>query len=594
MTTFTNQDIADLLREVSAAYTAKDEDYFRIRAYENAASSIEHSTSSLYDLWKQEKLDDVPGIGSSIQQHLDELFRTGKVKHFDQVRKGLPAGMFALLNVSGIGAKTAYTLAKKLTLNDQKTAVTQLREAAQQGKIQKISGFGKTAEQRILRALEQGTGERQPHRLLLPEAETLAFDVIHYLKTSSSVLDCEVLGSLRRRVSTVGDIDIAVKTTQPEKVMEHVHKYPHLVRMLSTGEQTTMFLHKNGKEVDIKIQSPESWGSMLQHDTGSKLHNIHLRTLAKEKKFSLSEHGIKTEKGIKTFETEAAFYTFLGMDFIPPELREDAGEIEAAQKGTLPTVVQPEDIQGDLHIHTPIEIATSHDSGRSSVAQLLDKAVALGYSYIGFSDHNPRLSEMTTQERFKLVQKHHNTIDREVEEYVKKHHGKVPQVLKGIEVDIRTDGSLALEDESLALCDYVIASVHSALNQDVEDATQRILKAIKHPKVTIWGHPKGRMIQERDGLEYDWKTVFDACVKNKIIVEVNAWPHRLDLPDLLVRQAVDRGVQLMINTDTHAVEHMDLMRYGVWTAARGWAEAKDVVNTYSWEKFQSIIKAKQR
>lgn len=590
----TNREIAALLRMVAAAFEVKDNDFFRVKAYQNAATSIEHSTSDLKDLWEENKLDEVPGIGPNLKQHLDELFRTGKVKHFETEMKGLPEGMFELLGVSGIGPKTAFKLAKRFKLGKGDKARGNLLKIAQKGLIREIEGFGEQSEGEIIKALQLKTPDE---RMLLPEAASLAEEVMNYLKQSPAVLQVEALGSLRRRAATVGDVDLAVNTKRPKEVMDHLKKMKGIRKILSSGETTTMFLHSSGRQIDVKTQSPDAWGSMLQHYTGSKFHNIHLRKYALEKGMSLSENGIKVinktakghKQGLNTFKDEKSFYEFLGLNYIPPEIREDMGEIEAAAESKgLPSLVGETEIKGDLHIHTNIDIKTSHDVGASSVREILARARELNYEYIGLSDHNP-VRALKSDEKLDLIKRRNEAIAKEITSYEKEVKSRVPNVIVGMEVDIRPSGELALEDEGLALLQYAIASIHSVFDQGKKEATKRVLEALAHPKVRILGHPTGRMLQRREGLDYDWDRVFDFCVKNDKWLEVNSSALRLDLPDILIKEAVKNGVKLVIDTDSHDAVHMDFMKYGVWNARRGWASGKNIMNTLPFGKFKKVL-----
>ena len=577
-----NKEVAKLLEMVAAAFEVKDEDFFRTRAYRNAAASIEHLTSDIKDIWEEGKLDDIPGVGPNLAQHLDELIRTGGVKHFENEVKGLPEGMFELLSLEGVGAKTAYKLAKELKLNRASTAISKLRKALKSGKVKEIEGFGETSEQEIMKAIESNVGDKD--RLLLPEAERVALEVVSYLKKSGLADEIEVLGSLRRRMATVGDVDLAVKTDEPVKLMEYLRKFSGIRKVLSTGSKTTMFIHKSGRQVDVKTQSPDKWGSMLQHYTGSKLHNIHLRKIALEKGLSLSEHGIKRKDKLTKYADEEGFYNALGMEYIPPELREDAGEIEAAMRKKVPALIELAEIRGDMHIHTNLEIATSHDGGISGVDELLTRAKELGYEYIGLSDHNPKLTGLSEKKRLDLVKRRSEAIEKQTsssETGVK--------TFVGMEVDIRPSGELAVSDEILGLLDYAIVSVHASFKQSKAEATKRVLAALSHPNVKVFGHPTGRMLNKREGLDYDWDKVFELCLKRRIALEINSSPERLDLPDMLVRDAVKKGVKLVIDTDAHAAEHMEGMKYGVSVARRGWAEKKAVMNTLTYSEMKEWL-----
>lgn len=592
---FSNADISILLQNVAAILTLNGENIFRIKAFQNAASSIESYAVPLQDIWKDEQtLDNIPGVGKAIASDIQELFEHGKVKYFEELFALVPKGFFPLLQVSGIGPKTAFKLATHFKLDDEKTAIARAIEAARHDEIASMSGFSKVSQARILMSLENQS-QRKEKRTLLPIALQVADDVTSYLRKNEHVQKVEPLGSLRRRAPTVGDIDIAIATTKPVEVMEYASHFPHMRKLINRGEKTMNFLHVAGLQVDVKVHDPKKWGSMLTHNTGGKLHNIHLRTLAQRKGLSLSEYGIEHNGKVATFATEEAFYDFLGLQWIPPQLREDMGEIEAAAKNKIPTLVQLTDIKGDLHMHTNLKFPTSHDMGSSTIDDLLLRAKESNYSYIGLSDHNPKRSNFTARERLKAVRERNEQIDEAVERFNRfpsptkgegqgevgggKSRTKQIKVYKGLEVDILPDGNLALEDEALELLDYVIVSLHSQFAQDRKTATERILKALSHPKATFMGHPTGRLLDSRDGVDADWDQVFDLCIEQGKWLEVNSSPDRTDLPSTLIKRAIDKGVTLIINTDSHNVDSMDLMKHGVWNAQRGWATKANVVNT---------------
>ncbi len=613
-----NQEIARLLEAVAAALEIKGENHFRITAYERAAATIEHATSEVKDLWDDGKLTELPGVGASLAQHLDELFRTGRVKHFEEVTKGLPPAMFELLNVPGIGAKTAYQLCRTFKLNDPGTVVNQLIGLAQTGKIANLEGFGEKSQADLLEGLEefkQGQGKKK--RMNLPLANAIAQEVIDYLKQNSAVIRADVLGSLRRMVATIGDIDIAVAANKPAEVIDWFLGYPKK-KLIEKGPSGASLLLKSGHQLDLRVVETEAYGSMLQYFTGSKHHNIHLREYALKKGFSLSEYGIKkTGKSQKAkvpgfapiagagksqkynpkvkilkFDTERKFYNFLGMAWIPPEIREDFGEIEASLSGKLPRLVETREIKGDLHVHSDFPIEPSHDLGETPMFKMLEKAQQKGYEYLGFSEHNPSQSKHNDEQIISIIKMKRKLIDElnysNNKNPLNKGKSKI-KALNGLEIDIRPDGSLALPEKGFEYLDYAIASIHSNFKMSRTEMTKRVLKALGHPIVTILGHPTGRKLGEREGFELDWEEIFSFCQKNGKILEINAWPDRLDLPDTLVREAVKNRVKMIINTDSHAVDQMDLMFYGVSVARRGWAEAKDIVNTLPVGRLSDIL-----
>ncbi len=580
----TNREIAEIFRQIAAVYQLTGKDLFRVRAYENAAVSIEAFTTPLKEIWAEGKLDEVPGIGASFAQYLKELFTTGKVKHFEALMKKAPAGMFPLLEIPGVGPKTAWKLSQKLHLTRAGTALSQVTSAIRGGKIKNILSSKMAAKiQAAIRRPSPASG-----RMLLWEAETIAGDIITFLKADREVIEAVALGSLRRRVPTVGDIDIAVCTKNPQAIEAHLKKFPHLRRLISAGEKMIIFEHSSGRQVDIKTSLPQSWGDMLVHYTGSKLHNIHLRTLAQSKGMSVSEFGVETKGKKLTHTTEKELYTTLGLAWIPPELREDNGEIEAAQAKTIPTLLELSDIKGDLHVHAKMDFPSSHDMGEDSLEVLLDQAVKLGYVYLGVSDHSPKQSDLSPAGRLAAVKQRKAQIQKEISRLRAK-HTSLPKVLVGLEVDIRSDGSLSLEDESMELLDYAIVSIHSQFGLSEREQTQRILRALSHPKAVVLGHPTTRHLLERDEIHCDWQQIFAFCAKQHKLLEINAAINRLDLPFPLIKLAGEMGCRFVINTDAHRASDMTLMRFGVDTARKGWATKTMIANTKDFSTLESML-----
>lgn len=548
----TNLQIVELLRDVAASYQLKDEknNFFKIAAYERAADAVEHLTSELKDLWDDGKLMDVPGIGPSIAKHLDEIFQTGKSKHFEEIMRGFSPKMFELIKLPGIGPKTALKMIKEGNITKE------IKE-----ELKKM--------------------ENKPRRYLLPYASLIASEIINYLRSEKSVKRVDPLGSLRRQAATVGDIDISVATNEPEKVLNHFVKYPKAQKIIEKGEYTAAIIVPGGVQIDLMVQDLESYGALLQHFTGSKHHNVALREYALKKGMSLSEYGIKKMGKLKRFDNEKEFYKELDLDFIEPELREDAGEIEAAQEHKLPELVNHKDIKGDLQIHSNFDIETSHDLGESSMEEIVDGAKELGYEYIAFTEHNPSKSKHSYERIIDLLK-------RKEEKVCEKNWGI--KVFNSLEIDINPDGTLPVPEKGLETLDFALVSIHSVFNLSKDEMTKRVLTALAHPKVKIFAHPTARRIQEREGVELDWPKIFDFCVKNNKWLEINADPMRLDLPDNLVREAIKVGVRLTLGTDAHHKDGLNNMIWGVSVARRGWVEKADIINSLSLKKFEEVIK----
>lgn len=584
-----NIEISELLRAVAAAYEIKDEkkNRFKIIAYDRAADAVEHLSSEAKDLWDDKKLEQVGGIGESIAGHLAEIFKTGKSKHFESLMKGLPPAMFDLMKVSGIGAKTAYKLAKELKISDKKP-LKQLEKLAKAGKIEKLEGFGKDSEESILKSLKEEKGREK--RMLISYASGISEELISYLKEDKNIKRVDALGSLRRRASTVGDIDLAAATKKPKEALDRFTKYPKKTRILERGDRTASIILPGNIQVDFMVQAPESYGALLQHFTGSKHHNIALREYALKKGMSLSEYGIKKNKKVTKCATEEDFYHKLGMDYIPPELREDMGEIDAAIHHKLPDLLELKDIKADLQIHSSFDIETSHDLGESTMEQIIEKANELGYEYLAFTEHNPSHSKHSEKQIIDLLKRKKEKVDKINSSIVNKYEKGVKKVFNSLEIDILPSGKLPVSDKGLELLDFALISIHSSFQQSRSKMTKRVLSAFDHPKVKVFAHPTARKLNHREGIELEWPKIFDFCLKNKKYLEVNAEPLRQDLPDTLVKEAVGKGVKLTMGTDSHNTDSMDNMKYGVYVARRGWATKKDILNTLGLDEFEKMIK----
>lgn len=588
---FSNKEIAYLLRCISAAYELKNENIFKIIAYDRASEVVEHLSEEIKDIWQKRKLTEIPGIGPSIAGHLDEYFSNGVSKHFGRVLNSVPSTVFILMKIPSIGPKKAYKLTKSLRLFNDETVIEDLKNAALKNKIAEIEGFGEKSQTEILEAIIRFQQNKQiKERMPLPFAYEKAKQIINYLKENPLILRIDVLGSLRRMVSTIGDIDIAVVADDKnaKKIIDYFIRYPDTQKIDNAGEKKASIIISSDVRVDLRVQSRVSYGSMLQYFTGSKTHNIKLREYGLKKGYSLSEYGITNlnKKELYKFEDEADFYKFLGLEYIPPELREGTNEIEKAKNHSLPRLVELSDIKGDLHIHTNYDIKSSHDFGADSPLEIAVKAKQLGYEYVGFSDHNPNRTHNNEQQVNAILKRRKAYIDK-VLSINKIEHSKY---FIGIEADILPDGTIALPKESVKYLDYIIIGIHSSFRMSIKEMTARIIRALEFPKVKIISHPTGRLINKREGIQADWDKIFTLCKDKNIALEINAWPIRLDFPDTLVRSATEAGVKLCVNTDAHALDETELMFYGIEVAKRGWAGKNDIINTLSLDKFTNWLK----
>jgi DNA polymerase (family 10) len=553
-----NQDVADLLRDVRAAYQMKGVNRFEAQAYDNAAAGAEHATQNLRELYEQDRLQEVPGVGPRIADYLAELYLTGRVKHFDEVFAGIPDVVFDLIKIPGVGPATAQKLAAA-GVEDLKDLELKLGNAELFSK-----GISKKVQENI------GTGlaelQRRSGRLMLPKAAELAKELLDYLRTSPAVIEAVGAGSLRRRLATIGDVDIIVSTREPGAVIRYFLSFPGVHSVIDSGETAASVLLHNGIHSDVLTGPPESYGALLHHFTGSKHHNIHIRRLARETGYSVSEHGVKRLSDGETLRmaTEDDLYKLLGMQTPPPEIREDTGEIEAALAGKLPALVERKDIRGDCHTHT------AWSDGRDSMAEMAAACRALGREYMVITDHSyPNLDFVTRSRELDALRESDPGI----------------RLMDGLEVNITSEGGLQVPDEVLAAHEYCIASIHSSFRQPRDVMTRRILAALEHPSINGIAHPTGRLINAREGVEADWDAVMSACLRLEKFLEIDGYPDRLDLPDNLVRAAVRRGVKMVIDSDAHATEQLEMLVYGVDDARRGWATAANILNTLPYDDF---------
>jgi len=557
MKKMTNKEISELLRNVAEAYQLLDpvKFKFQIIAYNRASDSIEHATSELKDLWDDGKLDEVPGIGESISKHLGEIFKTGKSKHFEKILRGIDKRVFKLAILPKVGLKTAIKMLNELKPSELKE---RLNEAE---KIQ-----------------------NKKQRLLLPYAEKVSSEVMKWILSSEYIAKADVLGSLRRKSATIGDIDILASPKiefQKAKIIDHFIDFPKKQKMIEKGDHTASIVLPGDVNVDLLVVDTDQYGSALQHFTGSKHHNIALREYARKKGLSLNEYGItnlKTKK-IKKFDNEKDFYAQIGLDYIEPELREGSGEIKASLQNKLPKLISLKDVRGDLQIHSDFDIETSHDLGMSSMEEIIDKGNELGYEYLAFTEHNPGKSKHSQNEIVEILKRKREKVDKINYSLSKQKNNSVKYVFNSLEIDILPDGTLPVPQDGLKTLDFALVSIHSSFDLSREKMTKRVINALSEPKVKIFAHPTARKLNQREGVELDWNKIFEFCTKNKKFIEINADPTRLDLPDSLVRDAIAHGVKLSLGTDAHYRDHMDNMKYGVYVARRGWCESRNLINT---------------
>lgn len=574
-----NADIAKIFEDIADLLEIKGENPFRVRSYRNAALIISGLPESLRSIVERDEreLENIPKIGKSIHEKIVEIIKTGKCKFHDDLLKELPPGLLDLLEVSGIGPKKVQLLYDKLGIQ----SVDELEKAAKEGKLRNLPHMGEKTEEKILKAI----GELKSHkgRFRLSLALSYAEPLVDYLKMIPGVLEVEPAGSLRRWKDTIGDVDILVTCKKGTAVMDRFVKYPEVKDVLSKGETKSTVILRSNLQVDVRALEEKSFGAALQYFTGSKAHNIAIRDRAKRMGLKISEYGVFEEKNEKWIagKTEEDVYKAIGLPFIPPEMRENLGEIEAAEKGNLPKLIELHDIKGDLHVHT------RESDGIHSLEELAAYAIKKKYEYIAVTDHSKAVGIAHGLDETRVL-KQIDAIDK-----FNKHlssQGTHFTVLKGTEVDIKADGSLDHDKDVLRQLDVVVAAVHSKFNMTAEEMTDRIIAAMATGLVNIIAHPTGRIIAAREPYPIDMPRLMQAAKKYHVILELNSYPERLDLNDAYARLAKDMGVMVAISTDSHNKQHMDFIRFGIHTARRGWLEKKDVLNTRPLKDVLKILK----
>ncbi|MGA7925383.1 MAG: DNA polymerase/3'-5' exonuclease PolX [Candidatus Sulfotelmatobacter sp.] len=575
-----NKAIANILYETADLLEIDAQDSFRIRSYRNAAQAIENLTEPIKDMISEpKKVLAISGIGKGMLINLQELFKDGSLSVQAELLKKYHPSMLQLLKIQGLGPKTIALIWSAYQVSD----VDGVEKLAREGKIRILPRMGEKHEQKLLKAIEDY--RRISGRFLIDAAEAEANKLTEYLAMFPGIDRITPAGSLRRGRETVGDLDILVtgtaccSETERANAVQYVAKYPPLMDVIARGDNKISFRLRSGMQVDVRLLPPESFGAAMQYFTGSKAHNVALRQRALRMGYTLNEYSladVKTEKPVAG-KTEDEIYAKLKLDYIPPELRENLGEIDAAEKHALPVLITLNDLQGDVHMHTV------ETDGKNTIEEMAEAAKAHDYKYMAITDHSKNLAFANGLDDKRAVAH----IQR-----IRNANEKIDSItiFAGIEVDILADGDLDLSDDVLAQMDVVIASVHSVFNQEPAKITDRLLKAIENPNTSILGHPTGRLQLRRDAYHFDMDAVLTAAAKHKVAMELNSYPDRLDLNDVHLRQAKQRGVKIVINTDSHHTSHLDKIRYGILQARRAWLTKDDVLNTLPAEKFVKAMK----
>ncbi|MEW6358522.1 MAG: DNA polymerase/3'-5' exonuclease PolX [Planctomycetota bacterium] len=569
-----NKELAQMFETIADVLEIQGELVFKVRSYRKAARVLNDLTEDVETLSAEGRLDKVGGIGKATAEKIEEYLKTGKMKRYEEAVGSVPAGLLDMLKIPGMGPKTVALVNQKLKIE----SIAALAAAAKDGRLAALPGMGAKKVENILHGIE--LMQKASGRMLLGEAMPIVRGIVEAMKQSGHVAQIEPAGSLRRWKETIGDMDILAAGKEPQKIVETFTKGNWTIEVIASGKTKASIRIGNNFQVDMRVVDAASFGSALQYFTGSKAHNVKLRDIAKAKGLKLNEYGVfKGEKQIAG-RTEEEVYKAVGLPWIPPTLREDRGEIEAAQEGKLPRLVQLPDIQGDLHVHS------KWSDGHATIEEAALSAEARGYKYIAIADHTDSLrvfGGLSAEEVYKKKE--------EIEQLRKKIKGI--QILCGVEVDIKSDGALDYSDDVLKDLDVVTASIHSGFQQDEAKMTRRILSAMENPYVHIIGHPTGRLLNQREPYALDMDAVLKKAAETGTAMEVNAHYQRLDLSDVACRRAKELGVKIAICTDTHHLENLDLMEYGIAVAQRGWLEKDDVINTWPIKKLQEFLHAKR-
>jgi DNA polymerase (family 10) len=560
---YSNEDLGHLFETIADLLEIKGEVIYKILAYRKAADSLYNLVQDVNDFWRQGTLTEIPGIGKAIAEKIDELISTGHLEFYERLQNEVPISLTDMLQVPDVGPKKVGIFWKNLGI----TTLAELETAARNGSLRDLPGMGEKSEAKVLAGIE--ALKRRSGRIALGKAYPFAQELLAFLRSLPGVEKAEAAGSLRRMRSTVGDLDLVVAAANSQPVMQAIAQHPDTLDVVSQGTTKISLEFRNNLRAQLWAFPPERFGTGLVYATGSKDHNVRLRELAIKKNLSLSDASFQKSDGSEILcANEEDVYAHIGLPWIPPELREDRGEIQAALSGNLPKLIEIGDIRSDLHTHS------TWTDGRLSVREMAEAAISRGYAVLAITDHSASLGiagglsiEAIHQQRDEILQ-------------VQKELGNRIRLLWGSEVEIKADGSLDYPDEVLAEMDVVIASLHTGLRQPRQQVTDRLIRAIQNPHVDIIGHPTGRLLPNRDGADLDMESVLQAAAQSGVALEINAHPSRLDLDAPYARRAAELGVLLSINTDAHTSSDFDLLPFGMATARRGWLEAANVINTW--------------
>ena len=569
-----NLEVAELLRHIAELLEIKGELVFKIRAYEKAALVIENLGGDIEYIWKQGKLEEIPGVGEGLAKKISKYLETGKLDYYEELKKQVPVDIGGLGRVQGLGPKTILKLYKKLNVKN----INDLEIAAKKGKIKEIEGLGPTVEQNILKSIQFAKSSGK--RFLLAHALDIAEELKNGLQELNEVNKLEIAGSLRRMKETIGDIDILITSKSPEKVISFFTSMEDVKNVLAKGPTKSSVLLKEGIQADLRVIEEKNYGAALLYFTGNKQHNLILRKIAIKKGMKLSEYGLFNKKtnSMLAGKTEEECYKKLGLRYIWPEIRECEGEIKAAENNQLPSLIGYNDLKGDLQMHT------KWSDGNNTILEIAEAAKKLGHEYICITDHageSFKITNSLNEKRIKEQKKEIEKANKQLNNFA---------ILHGGEVNIKGDGALDMKNNALKELDIVLASIHSGFKNPKEKMTDRIVKAMENEHVDIIAHPTGRLINERPAYDLDFDKILDKAKETNTILEINAYPERMDLKDIHVRAAIKRGIKLSIGTDSHDAGQLKNYKFGIAIARRGWAERKDIINSYPLKGMISLLK----
>lgn len=564
-----NGQIAQVLDEIGQLLEFKDENPFKIRAYHNAARALESLTQDLNELCQQKRLSEIPGIGKALEEKITELVTTGKLAYHEELRKEIPEGVVAMLSIPSFGPKKARVVWKELGI----TTIDGLRRACEENKVASLKGFGAKTQTKILQGIEFHS--KHAGQYLLSDAMPVARRLLAHLSACGNVHRVSIAGSLRRWKETVKDIDLLAASSEPAKVREHFLKAAEIAEVIGSGETKTSVRLASGMQVDLRVVSDEQFPYALCYFTGSKEHNVLLRQIAQKQGLKVNEYGIYQGSKLIECKDEPAFYQALGLSFVPPEMRENTGELDLKK---IPQLVELKSLKGIFHTHS------TWSDGTADIETMAEKARSMGLRYMGLSDHSKAAAYANGMDASRLA-KQMKEIDRLNSQW------KDFRILKGLECDILPNGDLDLDPATLARLDFVIGSIHSRFDMAEKEMTERVCKAIANEHFDILGHATGRLLLSREGYKIDLGRVLETARKHNKIVELNAYPNRLDLDWIHCRRAKEMGVMLSINPDAHSTADLANIEYGVATARRAWLEEKDVLNTRNLDEVLEILKA---